>query len=252
MQVVCMPKYIYKQTSLSFVCAGKTESLYFELPDQKSRPIFQVYGLVEGLLCISTIEYKVDDKIYLWNPSIRKLKSLPDQDIVVSTRGRPKKIMASTLGFGFHRAGNDYKVVRIVKFICDIYQVKVYSLRLDSWRRIRAALPFSSCPIFDNCGTYLNGVVYWPVHSFPAGKYILSLDMSSEVFQKIKLPDTVLNSRFVNLGVFEKSLSVIYHDKSSPYYSTIWVREMDNWKMICRILVSKYGSIPAGPLIGFN
>lgn len=67
------------------------------------------------------------------------------------------------LGFGFHHEKNDYKVVRIVKNV-HTHKVEVYSLRLNSWTQVSAALPMAPY-LYDRaeCAIHLNGVVYWMI-----------------------------------------------------------------------------------------
>ncbi|KAL8123341.1 hypothetical protein AgCh_011347 [Apium graveolens] len=76
---------------------------------------------------IQELEY--EDKIFLWNPAIKKIKLLPD---ALERVGGTKWI---TLAFGFSHKANDFKVVKIL----DNYRttvVEVYSLNAHSWKRI--------------------------------------------------------------------------------------------------------------------
>ncbi|KAL8123335.1 hypothetical protein AgCh_011341 [Apium graveolens] len=74
-------------------------------------------------------ELEYEDKIFLWNPAIKKIKLLPD---ALERVGGTKWI---TLAFGFSHKANDFKVVKIL----DNYRttvVEVYSLNAHSWKRI--------------------------------------------------------------------------------------------------------------------
>nr|XP_011457661.1 PREDICTED: putative F-box protein At3g47150 [Fragaria vesca subsp. vesca] len=78
---------------------------------------FTVYGSCNGLLCISLRSLDVDDPIFLYNPSLRKFKQLPQSDFKVpeDTSGHTTIIRREdvvTLGFGYHSGEDDYQVVR--------------------------------------------------------------------------------------------------------------------------------------------
>ncbi|KAL6228276.1 hypothetical protein ACLB2K_002229 [Fragaria x ananassa] len=99
---------------------------------------FTVYGSCNGLLCISLRSLDVDDPIFLYNPSLRKFKQLPQSDFKVSedTSGHTTIIRLEdvvTLGFGYHSGEDDYQVVRFVYPRRSIFHVEIYSLKLNSW-----------------------------------------------------------------------------------------------------------------------
>lgn len=69
-----------------------------------------VKGSCNELPCLSDFS---QNYTYMWNPSIRKVKkiaSIPVQDTNYTVT-----IIALRFGFGFHRAENDYKVVRVMR-----------------------------------------------------------------------------------------------------------------------------------------
>ena len=73
--------------------------------------------------------------VYLWNPSIRKFKRLPDTCL---TQFHPVR-----LGFGYDSQNNDYKVVRI-SWGCPQsmppLEVEVYSLSSDLYKRVELGI----------------------------------------------------------------------------------------------------------------
>ncbi|XP_048426457.1 uncharacterized protein LOC125470836 [Pyrus x bretschneideri] len=120
-----------------------SKCLDIELPADKLGLRFFVQGSCKGLVCISFYNFFSlnNNPIYLWNPSIRKLKRIPN---------------------GLHSGENNYKVVRLVRVslphenIVLELEVEVYSLRSDAWRRITVmhvgnntnTVPnFTTCPI---------------------------------------------------------------------------------------------------------
>ncbi|BBG98604.1 SNARE associated Golgi protein family [Prunus dulcis] len=113
----------------------------------------------------------LQNSVYLWNPSIKKIKRLPIGVIQDTT-------YVVAIGLGFHRGGNDHKVVRVMRFAC---KENMFG------RRICAVPPVSYHVLFPeyNCA-FLNGVVYWiTTELFQLSTFILSFDLGSEEFKRI-------------------------------------------------------------------
>lgn len=92
--------------------------------------IYEVLCSCDGLFIILTTNcFNIED-LFLWNPSIRKLKKLPYS-------GRSERNSLCTYGFGYSECRNDYKIVEIVTTRSQIDSVRVYSLGSNSWKRIR-------------------------------------------------------------------------------------------------------------------
>ena len=100
---------------------GRTFDRIFEFEIPIDIKGVQMVGLCNGLFCLADST----NHIYLLNPSIRKFKNLPVSCL--------ENLHFATLGFAYHSENNDYKVVRISSFSMEI---EVYSLSLDSWRRV--------------------------------------------------------------------------------------------------------------------
>ncbi|KAH0982065.1 hypothetical protein GBA52_009242 [Prunus armeniaca] len=223
-----------------------TKRFDLELPRPK-HVSYAVYGSCNGVLCISaTWRVNLASPIYLLNPSIRVFKKLPDCHILQTAH-------FVTLGFGFHERGDDYKVVRVVRFPRkkDFFAVEVYSLRLDTWRRITATPPVSQQARFPQpkC-LFFNGFLYWiTVEPSQHCTSIVSFDLDSEVFQKITLPDMLFGVASVpTVQVFEESLSLFHQRKDdNVWYCDIWVVEADTWTMNRTIRLPRCESV-AWPL----
>lgn len=124
-----------------------------------------------GLLCISTRNFSSSYygfSIYLWNPSIRKFRQLP-QGFITAPR-----FTYIGLGLQHEKDDYDYKVVRITVMFFpagitgSCCGVEVYSVRLNSWRRINSTVPLSQV-YFELLGRciYFNGAVYWVAREYP-------------------------------------------------------------------------------------
>ncbi|XP_043693194.1 F-box protein CPR1-like [Telopea speciosissima] len=149
----------------------------------------KIVGSCNGLLCIS---YS-DDDIFLWNPSTRRHQKLPITPIEFPFDNRLRYIV---YGFGYDSTSDDYKLVRVVRFFGDHHypgltshsEVKIYSLRTNSWRRI-GDLPIHLRYIY-NAGNFANSALHWVgINS----KFIVSFDLKDEEFREVPLPDSAEN-----------------------------------------------------------
>ncbi|WRX26193.1 F-box domain - like 10 [Theobroma cacao] len=120
----------------------------------------RIFGSCNGLLAVCHRQ----EGIALWNPSTRKYHYLPtlgdditmDHDILPGC-GYDKNTI---LGFGYDVSNSDYKVVKMFRSKTqNCFKVMIYSLKANSWRRIK------DCPydIFTNYndGAYVNGSLHW-------------------------------------------------------------------------------------------
>jgi F-box interacting protein len=87
----------------------------------------------------------------LWNPSLRKFKILPPLD--------NKQHVSCTYSFGFDKFIRNYKVVAMSFFMdkCEV-NVYVYTLGMDSWRRIQ---DFLYSGLLCGLGILMAGTVNW-------------------------------------------------------------------------------------------
>ncbi|XP_023882201.2 F-box/kelch-repeat protein At3g06240-like [Quercus suber] len=144
-----------------------------------------------GLVCLTELR-KTSPHIYLWNPSIRKLKRLPDFS--------PTQRDWLSTGFAYQSNTNDYKVVMISNMPAPEPNhhwgelgADVYTLSSNSWRRVGMSLthifmvfPFNNWNI-----TFVCGALHWLGDVFKAAPYrmILSFDVNSDKFKEMALPD---------------------------------------------------------------
>lgn len=131
-------------------------------------------------------------------------------------------------GFGFDSQRNDYKVVWMVKRInnkCP-FKVQLYSLNERSWRGIDVNLGLFDTHHYSQPGTFVKGVIYWLAVRQINGnyqKFVLSLDLSHQIFEDILLPEILAkSSEHVLISIFDKSLAVIQCDVKCCH---VWVME---------------------------
>ncbi|MCD7453240.1 hypothetical protein HAX54_020280 [Datura stramonium] len=126
------PKYNLKDCSVSdLLYEGVTRAFDLDYPMKNPCNFVEIVGSVNGLICLA-IEGK---NLFIWNPSFRKFKKLPDFIAVVS--------MCDSYymyGFGYDELDDDYKVVRGLRNLsynnsCYI-DFQIYSLNSDPWRTV--------------------------------------------------------------------------------------------------------------------
>ncbi|XP_023926063.1 F-box/kelch-repeat protein At3g23880-like [Quercus suber] len=208
----------------------------------------KIVGSCNGLLCLAggIGGFPTTDKvIYLWNPSIRKFKRLPDSCL--------GKLDFVKFGFAYHSENNDYKVLRILSYpmvrppIPD--KIEVYTLSSDSWRRVGMSLR-ASVMVRDYCSRLpfplVSGALHWislvvEGEEERKSEVIMSFDVNSEKFRMLRMPDgSMLIVRFqIGLVSFKGKLAFLTFGKSEPhggYYYSIWVmREygmLESWNKI--------------------
>ncbi|CAI9095193.1 OLC1v1031077C1 [Oldenlandia corymbosa var. corymbosa] len=117
----------------------------------------QIVGSSNGILCLWN---KSSDSLLLWNPWINKFSSLPGLPVDCTEAGS----YCVGAAFGIDPKNDDYKVVKWYEFE-DVYGYEfcVYSLKLNSWRRIKDGLPYDEVIEPHSSCTFVNGVLYFVV-----------------------------------------------------------------------------------------
>ncbi|XP_019170535.1 PREDICTED: F-box/kelch-repeat protein At3g23880-like [Ipomoea nil] len=170
--------------------------IYLDIP---GTPRARWVKCCKGMIClISTKNDKLDNgdyliyDIFIWNPSIRKVKDLPS--VTVPYRAPCDVFALSEFGFGISN-NMTWKVVMLIE-ICSsfdgrtVHQITmVYSQdHGDSWslREINSVTNFRNIQNKSN-DFYLKGRYYWQTRGH--GKHCLIwFDMNNEVFGTIELP----------------------------------------------------------------
>jgi F-box interacting protein len=98
---------------------------------------------------------------------IRKYKKLPTEPI--QSPSGFSEYQVPQLAFGHDPVNDDYKVLRVVQFFKSgefpsAFEMKAYSLKADSWRRVEGKWPYKESYIPTNLESLssasLNGVVH--------------------------------------------------------------------------------------------
>nr|XP_023926029.1 F-box protein CPR1-like [Quercus suber] len=203
-----------------------------------------IVGSCNGLLCLAANRGRniSDYVIYLWNPSIRKFKRLPDSCL--------GKLGFVKLGFAYHSENNDCKVLRISSYptvrppMPD--EIEVYSLSSDSWRRVGMSLRANVKNSFFFPAPLVSGAWHW-ISRVVEGEeerkveMIMSFDVNSEEFRMLRMPDGAMSIvRFqTRLASFKGKLAFLTCGQSEQpggYQYSIWVmREygvLESWNKL--------------------
>ncbi|XP_050253476.1 F-box/kelch-repeat protein At3g23880-like isoform X3 [Quercus robur] len=219
-------------------------------------------GSCNGILCFTDFITSNPKDVYLWNPSIRKFKRLPNTCLT--------QLSNVALGFGYDSQNNDYKVVRISLSTVKrpkpmpLPDVEVYSLSSDSWKRVGFGISWRPNVVFRkfNCTLkfpFVIGHLHWTIEMIEEGggqetrftSMILSFDVNSEKFKELPLPDDE-GSFIVTKCVssFKGKLALIKFGSGLQPHSmlcSIWVMKeygvLDSW--------NKLYVVPVDGFIGF-
>ncbi|KAK8661921.1 hypothetical protein V6N13_091509 [Hibiscus sabdariffa] len=206
----------YRAYSVDFDTLGNLEQLPRPFPTARTRFTSRIFGSCNGLLAV----YHEEAGIALWNPSTRTCHYLPKLTI-----GDAIERDYCFLGFGYDVIGDDYKVVRMID---SGKSVMVYSLKTDSWKRIRDC-PYQIPSGEKQDGAYANGSLHWvgdERDKYFGGRLIFGLDLGTEEFHQVPEPNVRFrNFGYKNVGVLGGSLCVFreYTNCYDEDHIILWV-----------------------------
>ncbi|MCD9641734.1 hypothetical protein HAX54_028161 [Datura stramonium] len=171
-----------KKCALYSSVSGKTsvDCVDLDYPVKSPGCVTQFIGSCDGLVCLS-----VENSLILWNPSTRIWKEIPKEPPFMN------QDCFFTYGFGYDEWNDDYKLVLVYssKNKNSENEVKVYSLKANSWKGIKS---FHSGYVYSNSGVLVNGVVHWDTRPHPdfngCHHSIVSFDLATEKQGKLDLP----------------------------------------------------------------
>nr|GEX34255.1 hypothetical protein [Tanacetum cinerariifolium] len=171
------------------------------------------------LICLAAkqiAQMSSETVVHIWNPSFFALATLPHIDSTIYANDHMQ------FRFGYDPINDDYKVVKVMFHLGGSHldeiqgsiKVEVYSLKRGGfWQSVNG---FSShvsfiCNIDEVC---LDGHLYWNcfVNANGTQKSIVELDLGTENFSEISLPDSI---RCDVLGVLLQQLCIIACNYSS-------------------------------------
>ncbi|XP_027120698.1 F-box/kelch-repeat protein At3g23880-like [Coffea arabica] len=136
----------------------------------------EILGSCEGLVFVSCSSY------YLWNPSIKKSKRLPD------LVPRECNFCLSKYVCGYDASIDDYKVFKISIEGTEAHDtiIEVYSLNTNSWRTIEG---FKGDP-YENSFCFVSSKLHWTTcPTFSSVAKIRCLDLTNDTYGEVEQPE---------------------------------------------------------------
>ncbi|XVF28012.1 hypothetical protein REPUB_Repub14bG0159100 [Reevesia pubescens] len=215
----------------------------------------EAFGSCNGILA-----FRITEKnLALYNPSTRQFRKLPVSEIDLPP-GESCKSAYIFYGFGQDLKTGDYKVVRMVQFKKNDdeddegyffnYEVKIYSLKSDSWRkitRVPSYLRFMFQFFYHllhrrGYGVLADGVLHWvmpPRIEFGMLRNrIVGFDLGTEEFIEVPQPELCADRNYLlDVGVLEGCLCAICsYDQVSV---DVWVLKeygvKDSWTRLLSV-----------------
>ncbi|XP_076883321.1 F-box/kelch-repeat protein At3g06240-like [Bidens hawaiensis] len=224
---------LHSRSQLSYddtTCMGSMTSVEYPFRG------FFVVGSCDGIVCL----YKYRTGINLWNPSIRRIVTVHDRPSLSDHERH-----WDALGFGFDPVVDDYKILMRARCNTEENTFLVYTLKTDTWREI-ASRPVTPINHIKSCQCLFNGVLYWALKWYPPIDeefrfyyYILTFDLSSEVFSTIEVPEPSWETN--QLAIINGSLAAAISSKHDDV-CRVWVRRNDTntWSVAFKLNNNKH------------
>ena len=176
-----------------------------------------IIGSCNGIFCVRN-----ENRLTLWNPSIRREVSVPEL---------PRKPNPGTrnlmYGFGFDPISDDYKIV-LISYNED--RAFLFALKRGTWCEITSPKPEINTRMW--LAFLFDGVLHWEVFRHDTGE-ILTFDLSTHVFGMIPLPahrDWITT----NITTIQGSLALIsYRRKVDDTWIRVW--KDDSWSVVFKL-----------------
>ncbi|PQP97715.1 F-box/kelch-repeat protein [Prunus yedoensis var. nudiflora] len=197
-----------------------------ELYDRHLRMV----GTCNGLICLADDIFRYGYNIFIWNPAIRKLVTLPRPGVSFMVHGGYN----AAIGFGFDANTNDYKVVRLVNLLDTSADsttlAEVYSIASSSWTSLDFVSPSCILRVRES-QAFVNGTLHWPVlrrTDYGNEYFILTFDVSSKLFREMPVPKSLICDFRLGLKLSVsgdgKSIALFSMDsKCEDRFLDIWV-----------------------------
>ncbi|CAA7046424.1 unnamed protein product [Microthlaspi erraticum] len=217
----------------------------------KSGGLTEVFGSCNGLIGLSNSP----TDIAIFNPSTRQIHRLP-AEIVDFPEGSTTRGYVF-YGFGYDSANDDYKIVRMVQ--CKggradelvfgfPYEIKVFSLKRNSWKRIKRVLPAIQLLFYfyyhllyrRGYGVLASNSLHWVLPRRPGligFNTIIRFDLASEEFEILDFPE-VLAHENIDIGVLDGCLCLMCNHEFA--YVDVWVMNVgESWSKLFRVTKPK-------------
>ncbi|XP_024005315.1 F-box protein CPR1 [Eutrema salsugineum] len=216
----------------------------------KAGGLTEVFGSCNGLIGLSNSP----TDIALFNPSTRQTHRLP-AEIVDFPEGSTTRGYVF-YGLGYDSVSEDYKVVRMIQ--CKggkadelvfgfPYEIKVFSLKKNSWKRIKRVLPAIQLLFYfyyhllyrRGYGVLACNSLHWVLPRRPgliAFNTIIRFDLASEEFEILDFPESLAHEN-IDIGVLDGCLCLMCNHEFS--YVDVWIMKEykveGSWSKLFRV-----------------
>jgi F-box interacting protein len=201
---------------LSSVFSKVSKPTVLNIPISNSRHILEICSC-DGILCFTLGQERGGrGTAVLCNPSLRKYNTLPP----LENHHREREVQSSLFSFGYDHFNDVYKVIAISCFKDKNNEVDVYTLGSNNYWRSIQDFPCSSRSM-NQPGVFVSGTVNWlayEVSNSSCCRFIVSLDLEKESYQKIHQPD--LDKDHWTLGMFKDCLCIF---ASNDMFLDVWI-----------------------------
>ncbi|KAL5983421.1 hypothetical protein ACLOJK_017506 [Asimina triloba] len=220
----------------NFVCVDRSScASEFSLGFLNDR--VKIRASCNGLLCCSSIPNR--GVYYVCNPMTRECKMLPrsrerpfsryhpdDEAMLVGLAADPSAKKFNVVLAGFYRSFGRRPL--------DCLVCLVFDSEANAWRRFVSSCLEDFTHMNRNQAVFASGSVHWLTYTC---SHVLVLDLGTEVWRKIRLPDEIVNGSGTRIYLLELEgkVSVI---EISGGWMTIWVLldyERAEWTIVDRV-----------------
>ncbi|KAL6224805.1 hypothetical protein ACLB2K_003660 [Fragaria x ananassa] len=178
---------------------------------------FDIAGSCGGLLCLTVLNV-VDAPIYMWNPSLMKIRALP---LPQGHNQVENGMENAAFGLGMNRKTHEYQLVRILcvtphEVKNPQYKVHVFDLSSNAWNTLHQMLGDDEpLHFWSPYGVYLDGCIHWAMQH-KLKREILSYDMVNQSFQILPPFPEENNTTNWSAGVCNEVLGLFMHRDFLP------------------------------------
>ncbi|KEH16628.1 putative F-box domain-containing protein [Medicago truncatula] len=170
-------------------------------PFQEDNIAIHILGpVINGIVCLY---HGREPVVILCNPATEEYQVLPPSP--TESPVLYEEVYYYVHGFGYEHVRDDYKVIRYVSYSLDVpddfegdidgepiklsrdSMWEIYNLRSNSWRKLDLDLPRAHHG-WVGVYVYMKGVCHWYQDEFEHKGYLVSFDISNEVFCTTPLP----------------------------------------------------------------
>ncbi|XP_050889859.1 F-box only protein 8 [Lathyrus oleraceus] len=228
---------------------------------------------VSGVFCIGTKNVRGGSnkvKYVLWNPAIEEFVVIPPSPDELVPKHPRLGVFHDFHGFGYDQVRDDFKVIQYVTFdssSCNDYDpdspppqgimyfsfFEIYSLRNNSWKILHMDDMAQWCVgnPFNGEELYMNGACHWLVKGKHDQIFMMSFDMSHEVFFTTPIDErSDLDDGYLT-GLNGSIAFITNHDKNNIFHISI-LGELGVKESWIKLFI--YGPMPSidWPPIGFG